>query len=96
MIPTCFLNVCYVCARTSLSWYKAMTCCKLYVVMLLVCITGLGVGIAVGIVTSSLAFGIAIITVRIIAKCRMKGNYVLVQEYLEEEEQLVTVSQILA
>ena len=41
------------------------------------CITGLGVGIAVGIVTSSLVFGIAIITVRIIAKYRMKGSYVL-------------------
>ena len=48
----------------------------LYVVMLFACcITGLGVGIAVGIMTSSLAFGIAIITVWIIAKYRMKGNY---------------------
>ena len=52
--------------------YKAMTCYQL----LFVCwITGLGVGIAVGIVTSSLVFGIAIITVRIIAKYRMKGIY---------------------
>ena len=40
-------------------------------------ITGLGVGNAVGIVTSSLAFGIAIITARIVVKYRMKGNYVL-------------------
>ena len=64
---------------TSLGWlymYKAMTCFKVYVVMLMACcITGLGVGIAVGIVTSSLVFGIAIITVRIIAKYRIKGNY---------------------
>ena len=55
--------------------------CKLYVVILS-CITGLGVGIAVGIVTSSLVFGIAIITFRIIDKYRMKGNYVLVHTYL--------------
>ena len=64
---------------TSLGWlhmYKDMTCFKVYVVMLMACcITGLGVGIAVGIVTSSLVFGIAIITVMIIAKYRMKGNY---------------------
>ena len=63
---------------TSVGWlhmYKAMTCFKVYVVMLMACcITGLGVGIAVGIVTSSLVFGIAIITVRIIAKYRVKGN----------------------
>ena len=48
--------------------------------MLLCCLPvalGLGVGIAVGIVTSSLVFGIAIITVRIITKYRVKGNYVL-------------------
>ena len=53
-----------------------MTCCKMYVVMLFACcITGFGVGIVVGIVISSLTFGIVIITVMIIVKHRMKGNY---------------------
>ena len=49
---------------------------KLYTwdIIVLVVHTGLGVGIAMGIVTSSL---VAIITVTIIAKYRKKGNYVL-------------------
>ena len=37
-------------------------------------VTGFGVGIVVGIVLSSLSFGIVIITVVIIVKHRMKGN----------------------
>ena len=54
----------------------SMMCCKLYVVMLFACcITGFGVGIVVGIVISSLTFGIVIITIMIIVKHRMKGNY---------------------
>ena len=49
--------------------------CKLYVFMLFACcITEFGVGIVVGIAISSVTFGI-IITVMIIVKNRMKGNY---------------------
>ena len=44
----------------------------MHTIVYLTLAVGLGVGIAVGIVTSFFVFGIANITLRIIAKCKVK------------------------